>query len=1482
MGMINEIRLININYNNGGIRINDETLHMNGISTLISLQNGGGKSVLVQMITAPFVHKAYRRTKDRSFEGYFTGSKPSFILIEWTLGGGHKMMNGFMVRRRPEETGENGEEGDVLDIIGIISEYREACQWDIHNLQVVEKSRRQMTLKSFAFCKQLFEDYKKDRSAVFYAYDMNQSAQQRQYFEKLKDYKVDYREWENIIKKVNQKEGGLADLFSDCRDERDLTKKWLLDAVEKKLDPDGRKIQNFGKIIKHHSVQCYENEDKIKRRDDILLFREKIAPEKETPECPGVKGLADKLWETDSEILDQENRIICFREEIRGLSEETGAGLEKKRLEIEENISKEERLRYEKYSREILLLIKEKEELERNMLLTSLEIEGLNNERDAAEESLRLLETRRVYDEKQEELRIREKLYSDLLVTKKTDSELKPRREELGGILRGLYEEKTASGKAQLEDSEKKIRELKEEEKKRNLSLSEIDEDTGKLQMESGRLQAAVESFNREEDAYQKTYRTSFTRNILGEYEDGALSIEEDSLSVEKKENDDKRKAAKERKQREEIKEKKLESDLSDQRIRRNDLIHDLDSLKNEKEEMERQKRERLEACAFVGLKEEQLYDREEILRAFDGKIEQSDGNIHRFQEMRDRKLKEKEALESGRIAEIPERIQNGFEKLSINLTYGMEWLLKNGRSIKNNQQLVRNNPFLPYSLILTDKELDRVKKADERFYTEMPVPIVLRQELDKDVIRPECYENAVAEIENIRFYVNFNENLLDPEKLNKMIGECRSEIMETEERIRIRKDEREEYVRRRETVRTETLTKELEERILSGIVNTEENIKETEDAISGLEAEREETRAGIAETVKEIEAAEKKAFETDEQLRRLRELIKSYEKYLSCLEKKHRIEKELGRLSDRKKMTLEILDKLREDTERQNREQDYIKRIIDESEKRLTVFAGYRIPGNKGQSFGKEEITAMEAEYDAITEKFSGEVRQLEKDLAEQEKRCRRAGDKLDKLFKKYDIGEKDIENVAYSEAEAEQQQENAAAAALRIAEKEARYHEEDKEISVKKAHISDLKRRMTEETGNEAILPAEEIPEKDYDGEIALIRNNRKKLEKEEKELDSRYKTYRELVNSLDEYEGTPRKEGVSFEEDFSSMTGEKLLEFRGILRRDLMRYKDERQKRRNRLADSLNDIILMPKFREDFYRKPLEAMLRLVDSPDEVLRHIDITLRSYDDLMEKIAVDLSVIEDERKSIHSELLDYIRDVNGELDKIDANSTIPVKDRTIKMLTISLPGYAENEEIYRIRLRDYLESLVNKGMALCRDNQNMDDYIGTRLNTREIFETVIGTSNVQIRLYKIEKMREYPISWADVSKNSGGEGFLSSFVILSSLLTYIRRDENDLFADRNEGKVLLMDNPFGVTYSEHLLKPLMELAEKNNTQLICLSGIGGDSIYGRFDNIYVMNLVAAGLKNGMQYLRSDHIRGSEPEEIVSSQVEVLEQMTLF
>ena len=66
---------------------------------------------------------------------------------------------------------------------------------------------------------------------------------------------------------------------------------------------------------------------------------------------------------------------------------------------------------------------------------------------------------------------------------------------------------------------------------------------------------------------------------------------------------------------------------------------------------------------------------------------------------------------------------------------------------------------------------------------------------------------------------------------------------------------------------------------------------------------------------------------------------------------------------------------------------------------------------------------------------------------------------------------------------------------------------------------------------------------------------------------------------------------------------------------------------------------------------------------------------------------------------------------------------------------------------------------------------------------------------------------------------------------------------------------------------------------------MICLTGLGGDSIYNRFDNIYVLNLVSSKLNNSIKYMKSEHIKGDKEEEteiIVSSRLKIEEQTSLF
>ena len=90
-------------------------------------------------------------------------------------------------------------------------------------------------------------------------------------------------------------------------------------------------------------------------------------------------------------------------------------------------------------------------------------------------------------------------------------------------------------------------------------------------------------------------------------------------------------------------------------------------------------------------------------------------------------------------------------------------------------------------------------------------------------------------------------------------------------------------------------------------------------------------------------------------------------------------------------------------------------------------------------------------------------------------------------------------------------------------------------------------------------------------------------------------------------------------------------------------------------------------MEAFQDDFYRKPLEQMLELSGDASRVLIQLRTTVQSYDSLMEKLEVDISVVEREKERIVELMEDYVQEIHRNLGKIDHNSTITIREKPVK-----------------------------------------------------------------------------------------------------------------------------------------------------------------------------------------------------------------------
>lgn len=1488
MSKINAVRFINLNYNNNAMKINDECMQFSGKSTLLSLRNGGGKTVLVQMMTAPFVHRGKQKTKDRPFESYFTTAKPSFILVEWLLdGGAGYVLTGLMVRKNQEISEEKT---DALEMMAIISEYKEPCMQDIHHLPVVEQNEKTMKLKSYNSCRKLFEDYKKDKKISFFCYDMSSPAQSRQYFYKLMEYQINYKEWETIIRKVNIKESGLSELFSDCRTEKELIEKWFLEAVESKLNKEENKVKNFQEILEKYAGKYKNIKEQLKRRDAIQKFKE--AAEE-------IQINAEDFLVKEGEKAEQEKVIAAFIARLNVLYEE--AEIERERQEEGRKKLQEELefLKYEQLSCEFHEKNREKRNHASNREMIDLEKESLLRKQEKIQKKVHVFlcaKQQEMVNEDKQEWEIRKEKAA---ISRTKEENLEPERNRIGGQLSGYYEYRLSDNKEKQEAIKKQKLQIRKDISQQRDILNEYREKTKKITESKGSFRSLVRGYDNIEIKYNSNYKENLSRNILGVYEAGMLDIKQEMYDKEQKKSIQENKEQKEKSENTTEEIHRTERAIEEKREKYFQKDSDIKQAEKEKKGYEQELEERKDILKYLELPEEKLFAREEILHKAKIKMQELSSRRRTLEKKEDALQKEYKLLVSGRVMELSDNLKEEFEKLDVPVVYGMEWLKKNGFTEKKNKEIVSQNPFLPYALILTRQELKKLAERNGETYTSFPIPIIERENLES--IKLDRTQSFVK-MQDIHFYILFNENLLDEEKMEIMIEQKQKDIADIQETMQICKNEYEDYFHRFDVIKRQAVTKENWDKIQKKLQKLEkekedifQNIQQARDTKQILKKNFEILQKTLRELEKKIEsqAARQRAF---------KEIRTAYAEYEENNKKLQEYEREEERLENRQHLTEEKISQLEENYRELSGQENSLFREEESIQNSCQKFAAYkeinrnvkagkllgvdstlRTDNNSGVKIipSEEEVLKLEARYEAVTADISQELKELELEEEKALTRYHKSFGELRELCQKYNLKNSEWQSIIYDKREQLYQEAELEDYDKKIERKANLLNEEDKKIGILNSQLEGILKQIVSECGKGNPLEEEKISQKDLESAKNQTKYQLSELERKIAFSEKAIQKYRENLTALSEYNNFSADEEIHFEQDFKKMSEKELRDFKGMLIRDYNDIIRCVQQCRETLAQTLNKIARQEAFQDASYKTPLENMLKVCDNAAKVLRQLNITLESYDSLMKQLEVDISLVETEKKNVTELLEDYIQNIHKNLEKIGRNSTIKIREKSIKMLKVILPIWEDNEKLYSLRLSDLVDEITEEGIRLFENNENAQEYIGRKVTSKNLYDTVVGTGNVQIQLYKIEEQREQQISWNQVAKNSGGEGFLSAFVILSSLLDYMRKDDSDIFMDKNEGKVLLMDNPFAQTNAEHLLKPLMNLADKTNTQLICLTGLGGESIYNRFDNIYVLNLIEAHLRNGIQYLRPEHKKGEEVkvETILPTHIEVEEML---
>jgi hypothetical protein len=288
--------------------------------------------------------------------------------------------------------------------------------------------------------------------------------------------------------------------------------------------------------------------------------------------------------------------------------------------------------------------------------------------------------------------------------------------------------------------------------------------------------------------------------------------------------------------------------------------------------------------------------------------------------------------------------------------------------------------------------------------------------------------------------------------------------------------------------------------------------------------------------------------------------------------------------------------------------------------------------------------------------------------------------------------------------------------------------------------------------------------------------------------------------------------------------------------------------------------------------------------------VFERLDGQCKTLQDFVRVLQSDLEQLDNKKEHVIFHTFTQGERLYSELKKISESSRVRLAPgkASQQTLKIGVPDELDPNAEERIRL------YVDNCLADMRRNKKEDGFtektlrssIDAKFSNREILNQTIGQHTIDVKLLKVDasqantKLR----TWESVlTDNSGGELFVSCFALLSALMDYSRKSVLAEGALGSGTKVMLIDNPFGKTSSNHLLDALIQVAKQFDMQMLCLSDLSQSSITAKFALIYQLSLRPA-LYSGKSYLKTDSVSKNELvyKDNKLENVSVYEQMRFF
>lgn len=359
MPQISKIRIVNFNYNDGNRFIPDELYDLaspdtgKALNTLFNLNNGGGKTVLVQLMMQPVHPKAM--AGGRRIEDYFshTGDH-SYILLEWNLDGSkEKLLTGISIAASSSASTEEDKRGNSVKYYTFTTHYDTFSAYSISSLELSSNDNGNYVPAQFDYVR---EKAKSSRGLLTY-YSSDDAVKWAEF---LAEYGIFRTEWESVIEVLNKDEGGLNQYFDEAKTSDKLIAKFFIPAIEQKLMSVASKGTDCSleTMLINYAKKITDKESVIKQRDTNKKLLEDLE---------GVSEISDDLYNANdafvANVSETRGFAAALGNRMNAVNEETGRGAQ----EIEGQNILITRIDYEKKSKNYYVASEKRDRVKADM-----------------------------------------------------------------------------------------------------------------------------------------------------------------------------------------------------------------------------------------------------------------------------------------------------------------------------------------------------------------------------------------------------------------------------------------------------------------------------------------------------------------------------------------------------------------------------------------------------------------------------------------------------------------------------------------------------------------------------------------------------------------------------------------------------------------------------------------------------------------------------------------------------------------------------------------------------------------------------------------------------------------------------------------------------------------------------------------------------------------------------------------------------------